>query len=718
MNWTIKKKIKMLLWSSLIGMIVLCLFMGFSLLEQHNLNKKANEINNAVTTAKDISVLMETARKNDQAYIKGPTDTGANLVNKTIGKIKEKNNALMKMGLGVGSEAKTIQKSVKSYDEAFKNLQAIKSQIGYTDKDGLLSSVKNSEEELTKLVESTHDQVLIVQMMKLKLAEQNYQSTPTEENYQAFQKEKDLLDQFANAKFTDDDSTNYGHAVLKLASSVDSIHSSNALAKELESDFNKSAQAVQKDVDIATNKLVAQREDIDKSYNTMQVILLVIMVVLSLGTVAGLGWFGSRLSRSIMSSIDVLKEGAGRLGKGNLKHRVQIESHDEMAELAESFNHMAKNMEETINKVTEAAESLSSSSQNLAAISEETSAQAFEVNEAVQQVAVGAQNQAEHLEESMALLTKVSQAIHESASYSEEIFVQSQNAQAANEKGLQVVNVLAEGSGQFLQIAKQLITEIKAVASESEKITSILKIIQDISSNTDLLALNAAIESARAGEAGRGFAVVSHEIRKLAERSKKETANIQQVIGGIIKKLNDISGAANLLNDYTNQQDQNVVETKNAFGNIADNVTAISEKITSIKEAITNVSQANVDLSTKLEEISAISEETAASTEQVSASSENQTVAIESVNDAAMKLQEIAALLEQEVSKFEVSEEASVEETTLVNNEFEESEENEASYLEEAAAGTDEDGEDDLSSPSPSDTEATEKADSELTEKE
>lgn len=680
----------MLLWSSLFGMIILCLFMGYSSYEQRHLNSKVSDITTAVSTVKDISVLMETARKQDQAFIISPSDDRANQVSSTVAKIYAKNNELKKMNIGVQAQAGTIEKAVKGYEDAFKNLQAIKSQIGYTQNDGLLQSVNNSESDIHVLISSTHDQVLSVEMMKLESAVQNYIYGPNEINYNSYKKEKSQLDGLANAKFTGDDATNYGHDILKLDSSLESMHQSNTLAKQLQSNFNKSAESVQKDVDLTVNKLTKQRNDIHKSLNTITTVLLIIMIVLALATIAGVAWFGWRLLRSIMDSINVLKKGAGLLGNGQLKHRVAIKGSDEMAELALSFNNMAKNMEQTINKVTEAAESLSSSSQNLAAISEETSAQSFEVNEAIQQVAVGAQNQAEHLEQSMSLLTKVSEAINESTTYSEDIYQQSVSAQEANEKGLQVVNVLEEGSGQFLQIAKHLITDIQEVASESEKITSILKIIQDISGNTDLLALNAAIESARAGEAGRGFAVVSHEIRKLAERSKKETANIQDVISIIIRRLNDLSTVANKLNDYCNQQDHNVLQTKDAFGNIADNVTAIGDKITSIKDAISNVTHANIELSTKLEEISAISEETAASTEQVSASSENQMVAIESVNDAALSLQEIAFTLEQEVSKFEVDENAVVDNEEGNDEPQAEEEKQEDLSLEEAAAGQEE----------------------------
>jgi methyl-accepting chemotaxis protein len=610
------------------------------------------EINNAVSTVKDIGVLMERARKYDESFMMSPSDTGANLVFTTISQIKTKNKELKKAGLN--KQATTIEKSLKSYEEGFKNLQIVKNQIGYDEDSGHRKSINSSISEITKFIDTTHNQALSLETAKMTIALLNYQRNPTKENYNKFLKEKDLLDHQVNNELSDKDSNVYDNAMLDLWISTESMHDADQLTIQMQKDFNKGTEKIQNAVNDATSALVTQQNQINKKLAVLQTILLITMVILAMAVILGIGWFGMRLIRSITESIQALKDGAKLLGSGRLSHRVHIQTKDEMAELAESFNNMAENMEETVQKVTEAAETLSSSSQNLAAVSEETSAQAFEVNEAIQQVAVGAQNQAEHLEESMTLLSRVSQAINESTAYSEDIYRQSQNAQEINQKGLKVVQVLEEGSAQFLQIAKQLITEIQAVASESEKITNILKIIQDISSNTDLLALNAAIESARAGEAGRGFAVVSHEIRKLAERSKKETANIQQVIGGIIKKLNEIVSAANMLNDYTNRQDKNVTETKKAFGNIADNVTAISEKITSIKKAIENVSQANVDLSTKLEEISAISEETAASTEQVTASSENQTAAIESVNHAAMKLQEIAIVLEQEVSKFEI----------------------------------------------------------------
>lgn len=92
-----------------------------------------------------------------------------------------------------------------------------------------------------------------------------------------------------------------------------------------------------------------------------------------------------------------------------------------------------------------------------------------------------------------------------------------------------------------MQSSQAINQRMQTLVRESDKISEITDVIDDIAFQTNLLALNAAVEAARAGEQGRGFAVVADAVRTLAQRSQVAAKEISERIR---MSLNEIEGAS------------------------------------------------------------------------------------------------------------------------------------------------------------------------------
>lgn len=156
------------------------------------------------------------------------------------------------------------------------------------------------------------------------------------------------------------------------------------------------------------------------------------------------------------------------------------------------------------------------------------------------------------------------------------------------ERSTRDISILAED-------VSQAVTEVEALAVNSEQIGTVLEVIRSIAEQTNLLALNAAIEAARAGESGRGFAVVADEVRNLARRTQDSVEEIRQVIERIQTGTRGIVVTMHLSQTKAHSNAGQVHQALLALSKISDAVTVISDM--------------NLQIASAAEEQSAVAEE-------------------------------------------------------------------------------------------------------------
>jgi methyl-accepting chemotaxis protein/methyl-accepting chemotaxis protein-1 (serine sensor receptor) len=238
---------------------------------------------------------------------------------------------------------------------------------------------------------------------------------------------------------------------------------------------------------------------------------------------------------------------------------------------------------------------------DLAAGSEQTASAAFQVSSSSQTLAQGASEQAASLEETSSSTVEISSMTQRNA----------ENSKESAKFMVSMASQIGEGNRKL----NDMVASMKEINNSSEKISKIIKTIDDIAFQTNILALNAAVEAARAGEAGMGFAVVADEVRNLAQRCAQAAKETASLIEESVSKSQD--GAHKL---------DGVAKAIGAITADADNVkTLVDEVSLSSQEqarGLEQISKAISQMEQLTQKTAATAEESASAGEQLSAQSE------------------------------------------------------------------------------------------------
>ena len=359
---------------------------------------------------------------------------------------------------------------------------------------------------------------------------------------------------------------------------------------------------------------------------------------------------GRRLMRPLVKVSTIIED----VAYGNIEADFSVvkESNDEIGLIIEKMKELTQSLGSIVGKIRNSSDTMSSNSYELNDTSSQTLAANNEISKAVEDVAEGSTGMAASISKINENLLEMSNETKDINASVDEIKNQTVAVQDSSKIMNDKIKSMQDSSHKMDEGISAISKRIETVNTTVDKVSNIVSVIEEISSETNLLSLNASIEAARAGDAGKGFAVVAQEIRVLSDNTNTELENIKQIISSLVEECRYCVQASGTIVEDNAKQKEEIKAVLDEFGSLDEQIQKTAEKADEIEELVTAMIELNDDITKSSNSLTDVSAANAAATEEMNANIEELNAMMNGVSEMAGQMNDESDGLKEALSFF------------------------------------------------------------------